>query len=629
MGSDLSNDFKKEKHSITVLSLGNTYSIPELLEWARKAAPKAACRFHVQWKLDGATLVLYYEKGYLKKALTRGTGAIGDDVTANALTIRTIPYKLKSPLNIAVRGEVYMRYPDFEQFNESFGMIYANPRNLAAGSLKHKKSSEVALRPLRWLAFDGELQGPAKQDRKYQKDQEVLKTMQSLGLPLDLERACVSLSALEKPIADFTRRKEGLDFPVDGLVIKLDDLELRKKLGTTANAPRWAIAYKFKPEYAISTVKAIESFVGRTGRITPRATIEPVLLAGTTVRHATLHNADFVKKLDLHLGSKVKISKRGDIIPAIEEVLSKGRAKPYSFPKKCPSCNSELTKAEDMVNWVCPESTCPGKAQSRIIFFCSRKQMDIASLGDKLCRLLFDKGFLDSIPAIYQLHKHRAELEKLEGLGERSVTLLLDGIEASKKQSFQRLLASLGLTEIGPNVSELLIEASYNSYTKIRSLTAKGKAASKIEEIESAKMPSKKASDLFKKYFPELSQIHGIGWRTAKAIIEQFNTAEIQKLFAKLKKEGLKLSQGQIKPDPSLPAVFAGQSWCVTGSFDNFKPRELAIKEIKKRGGKSVSSLSSKTTHLLVGQSPGSKAAKAEKLGLRLISEEEFLELLK
>ena len=630
VGSDSSSNFKKSKHSIPILSLGNTYNMGELLEWAHKTALGPKTRFHVQWKLDGATLVLYYEEGLLKRALTRGTGLVGDDVTENAFTIRSIPHSLKRPVSLAVRGEVYMRYSDFEQFNQSFSMAYANPRNLAAGSLKHKKSSEVALRPLRWLAFDGEISIKGRRKRGYKSDLEVLREMKALGLPLSpsREEVCVPLSDLEKTIEEFSHDKKKLDFPVDGLVIKLDNLSLRRTLGSTANAPRWAVAYKFEPEYAISTVRAIESFVGRTGRVTPRATLDPVALAGTTVQHATLHNADFVKKLDLRLGSQVRISKRGDIIPAIEEVLKKGRAKPYSFPEECPSCHSRLSRDKDMVDWLCLNKECPGKLLSRIVFFCARKQMDIASLGEKVCELLFEKSFLRSIPDIYDLHRHKDELEKLDGLGKRSVELLLDGVEASKKKSFQTLLASLGLLEIGPNVSELLLEAGHNSYTKILKVSVKEDALEKIKEIKEAKMPSKKASDLFKEYFAELSQIHGIGWRTARAIIEQFNEKEIQELFSRLQSQGLKLHKEEVKQDPSLSPIFAGQSWCITGSFSHFKPRDLAAEEIKKRGGKVLTSPSSKTTRLLAGEGAGSKLEKAKKLGIQIISEEEFLKSL-
>ncbi len=698
VGSDLTNDFSKYKHSIPVLSLQNTYCLTETLEWATKLSsdlPKATAKqllFHVQWKLDGATLVLYYEKGVLKHAVTRGNGQIGDDVTNNALTIRSIPHILGSSLNVIARGEIYMYYQDFANYNESHSSIYANPRNLSAGSLKHKKSSEVAKRPLRWVAFDCSV---AKK-KQYIRDEDVLRDMESMGLPIVGGRQLVGLKDLARTIKDCEKKRPSLGFPVDGLVIKLDDLQLRKKLGYTANALRWAVAYKFPAETAVTRLKSVDFFVGRTGRVTPRATLEPVHLAGSTVSHATLHNADFMKKLKVRLGCQVRLSKRGDIIPAIEEVIdstgSGVKTKKIVFPDTCPVCSSQLIRPTGVVDWMCLDNLCAGKRLSRIVFFCGRKQMDIASMGERVCEILFANGFLKEIPDIYRLDQHREKLEQLEGFGQRSVEVLLAGIRESKKKSFSQLLVALGLREVGPNVTEILISEGYDSYEKLRALfvlpmpnqqkvahllfiqyrqmqqqlrQTKGIGPNLLYElIKQLADPKRQDFDvspqkkqlleqagyndlrqLRKKFFTgfpinkaipvqiflswqeNLTRLSGIDLQTASAIIEQFLDPRVEKLFNELKKLGLNLSTKQERLELGL-SNFSDQVWCVTGSFENFKPRDLALKEIKRRGGKTSNSISSRTTHLLAGLSAGSKLQKAQDIGIQVIEEKQFLELL-
>ena len=642
LGSDMSNDFAKLKHRLPVLSLENTYNLAELMDWVWRLLANlkkedldfdsASLYFQVQWKIDGTTLVLYYQKGVLKEAITRGTGFVGNDVTENALTIRSIPKQLKEPQSLLVRGEVYMLYQDFTDFNEAFGMIYANPRNLAAGSLKHKKSNEVAKRPLRWLGFDASFDAILDDtlDENIQQnnsDQETLKLIHKLGLPIDQAALCVPLKNLEKTIRKFENKRNKLGFPVDGLVIKLDDVSLRKLIGVRAKAPRWAVAYKFEAEEAITKVKAIETYVGRTGRVTPRAVLEPVQLSGSTVSYATLHNANYIEKLDLRLDSEVKISKRGEIIPAIEEVVLRSDNEPFLFPRTCPSCQTKLIREEEMVDWFCVNEACQERFISSLIFFCGRKQMDIDGMGEKACRLLFENGFVKSIPDIYKLGSHKEKLEQLEGFGPRSVAVILSGIEKSKEQDFQTLLVSLGLREIGPKVVELLMDAGYDDYYKIEKLIAKENIEQKIIALKDAK-PSQ-ANKLVKEYFPELSEIHGIGWQIILAISTQVTNPKTQSLFRELGELGLNLKQDSDRGQAEqIPAIFKNQIWCITGTFENFRPRELALKEIKKRGGKISSQISTKTSHLLLGSNGGTKQIKAEELGLKIISEEDFLVLL-
>ncbi len=688
VGSDLDSEFPKFQHTIPVLSLGNTYNADEALEWARKTAKDPDVVINVQWKVDGATLVLYYEKGALVRAVTRGSGQVGDDVTANALTIRNVPHKLTKPETVAVRGEVYMTFADFERFNEAYGSIYANPRNLAAGSLKHKKSRETAKRPLRYVAFEGHLQSG-----KTARDQDVLARLAGLGLPVSPDNASVALKDLAASLASFEARRRKVDMPIDGLVLKIDDLALRAELGFTAASPRWATALKFEPEVAETIVRDIEVFTGRTGRVTPRAALEPVKLAGTTVSYATLHNADYIEKLGVRIGSRVRVSKRGEIIPAVEAVVDPGPGKKYRFPKNCPSCKTALTRSDQAADWICPNPHCPDKTLNRIVFFAQRKQMDIAGLGEKVCEILYQAGFIQSIADIYELYKRRAELEAIEGFGEKSVAQFLDGIEKSKAREFRFVLPALGLREVGPAATEILIENGYDSIDKIialahrddafetltktkgeikgvgevgadellarfrepeflallkRSGAKKGrapdaalpppealgvKAASLNKLIEhgfdtSAKLLELATRSDVVKFLKGTQGIHGIGERTANLIIEQFRDPGVLDLIERLRAAGLQLAAQASPRKAAADQIFAGQTWCVTGSFENFKPRDLAMEEVKLRGGKAVGSVSANTSHLLAGEGAGSKLEKARSLGAIIVSEAEFLTLI-
>ncbi len=604
VGSDLDSEFPKFTHTIPVLSLSNTYSTEEALEWAEKIADAHTSDIGVQWKVDGASLVVYYEDGRLVRAVTRGTGQVGDEVTNNALTIRNIPHQLREKVTVAVRGEVYMTFADFEEFNEALGWIYANPRNLAAGTLKHKKSSEVAKRPLRWMPFDGHLPATVMKNRKIRRDRDILKYLEKLGLPVSADNKFVKPSQLRKTITEFAAQKDGVPMPVDGLVLKVDDLEVRERLGFTANNPRWATSLKFEPEIGETAVREIQVQTGRTGRVTPRAKLDPLKLAGTTVTYATLHNADYVEKLGVRIGSRVKVSKRGEIIPAVEEVVDPGDGPAYKFPTKCPTCSTKLNRDEDAVDWMCPNPECDAKMLNRLIFFAGRKQMDIAGLGEKVVTILYEKGFIRRIPDIYQLHKQREQLEELEGFGKKSVQVLLDGIEASKQREFRYVLPALGLREVGTHVTGILLTEGYDSVEKIIKL-AKSKDG---EEI--------------------LKNMDGIGPRIVEAVTEQFRDKQVQQLIKDLKKAGLTLAAPERAAGTDLPQIFEGQSWCVTGSFTNFRPRDLAMEEVRNRGGRIVTGVSSKTSHLLAGEGAGSKLEKAEKLGVTVVSEDEFLKML-
>ncbi|WCL49590.1 NAD-dependent DNA ligase LigA [Leptospira sp. GIMC2001] len=599
VGSDLSSsgDFAKFKHKIPVLSLENTYNLDELMEWVNKTGLDE--NYSVEWKIDGASIVLYYNQGILTNAVTRGSGGVGDDVTDNIKTIESIPHKLSSKINLYVRGEVFMNFSDFDDFNEEYGGRFANPRNLTAGSIKHKYASEVAKRPLRLFVYDAFFPDGRG---KIVTNSLALQKLKDFKLPLAPDSIIVSGSKLSKTVESFRKKKDSMGFPIDGLVIKLDDLRKRDALGETSHSPRWARAYKFDALIQETTIEEIIPQVGRTGKITPRARVKPVKLAGTTVTYATLHNQDYINELGVGIGAKVRISKRGEIIPAVEEVVEPGLQGIFQLPKKCPSCKSILSKVDESVDLFCTNKNCPERERHSILFFCQKKQMDIDGLGVKQIDLFYDKGWVRNIGDLYDLHTKKDQIETLEGFGAKSVKIILEGIEKSKNKDLRILLPSIGLHELGHKVVEILIENGYTSIESLLDLVKKPDAAE------------------------ELNSIHGIGPRTAQAIVTQLNDKTIQKLINKLMNSGLNFRAAESEKSDHRP--FEGQAWCVTGSFDRFQPRDTAMDLIVKHGGRKVTSVSSKTTHLLYGEGAGSKLDKAKELGLQIINESEFLNIL-
>jgi DNA ligase (NAD+) len=596
IGSDLSNTFEKFTHLVPVLSLENTYSPTELDAWITKTDPEQD--YSLEWKIDGASIVLYYEKGELSKGVSRGSGGVGDDVTANIRTIKNIPLKLSEPVTIYLRGEVYMTFEDFEKLNKKANGKYANPRNLASGSMKHKSSKEAAKRPLKIFTYDAYFPGGEK---KFKTHAELLDYMRKLQFPVPEDIVIVKGNKIKGLIASYNEKKDKLSFPVDGLVIKLNDLALREKLGFTSHSPRFARAYKFDAVLKESVIEDIEVAIGRTGKVTPRAKITPIQLAGTTVTYATLHNQDYIDTLGVGLGAKVLVAKRGEIIPAVEEVIEEGKTV-FQLPTICPSCGSTLQKKDDSVDLFCLNYTCSDREKNRLIFFCQKKQMDIDGLGEKQVSNFYDMKLIKNIPDIYTLYKHKDKLTQLDGYGEKSVSLILKGIEESKKKDMKVILPSLGLDEVGHKVTELLIE---NGYTTIDAILSKVK--------------SKNAESDF-------LSIHGLGTKTVESILKNFSNPAIIQLIQDLKKHGLSFST--TAPVKKAGGIFSNQSWCVTGSFEQFNPRDKAMEIIVQNGGKKVSSISSKTTHLLAGGGAGSKLDKAKELGIQVVSEKEFLAIL-
>ena len=624
VGSDLTNDFPEVVHTIPVLSLDKAYSKEEVLSFFDKSIAKegGALSFAAEEKIDGISMVLYYEDGILVRAVTRGNGEVGNDVTPNIMTIKSVPLSLPEPLTIAVRGEVYLPKKDFLRLNaleEDEKKRAANPRNLAAGTVRRQKSSEAAMVPLNMFCYEGFWSDKSETPSDHL---HILKKLKDLGFRINpdfaffdstkeraeeklkasgLEGKAYGFDSLEEYIRLETEERRGLEYEIDGLVFKINELDVREDFGYTEHHPRWAIAYKFESPQATSVLEGITCQVGRTGRITPVAEISPTSLGGSTIRRATLHNQEYIEELELAIGDTVSITKRGDVIPAVEEVLEKNTLgnTTYRMPEKCPCCGTELIK--DGAHQFCPNYDCPDQVKGRISFFASRDMMDIESLGPKTVDVLYDKGLLRSIEDIY-----RADYDTLigtPGIGEKTISALKNGIKESYSQPFRTVLASLGVAELGPKMADLLVSNGFDNIDKIINAAAEKDAES-------------------------FTKIKGVGENTAELIIEAFSDKRLLETIAALRAFGLHLNSAQDKSEDEYPQIFKDQVWCVTGSFKNFNPRSKAMAEVEKRGGRTVSSVTGKTTHLLAGSGGGSKRADAERVGASIVTEEEFLSLL-
>ena len=619
VGSDLDNDFPEVAHPFPMLSLEKVYNAHDLQEWIGKTEKTAGgtVSFVVEEKVDGSTIVLHYREGLLERAVTRGDGYVGNDITENVCTIRDIPLRLSEPVSSVFRGEIYIEKQDFESFNEAMGSIYANPRNFAAGNLRRKHSRDVASIPLRAFVYEG-----LGNESDGQQHIHVLHRLAGLGFRVgdtvgffshDFLHASYGpvfeshawerddLQRLPSFIRAHMERRESLPYEIDGYVVKVNEYEKRQGLGHTAHHPRWAMAYKFEAPQAVSVIESIEVQVGRTGRVTPVARIKPVWIAGSTVSNVTLHNQDYIDGLGAAVGDDVSVSKRGDVIPAIEDVLEKNSdgSRTYRIPDSCPVCSTQLVR--DGAHHFCPNIACPSRVFGRIAFFTSRGQMDIENLGSETVRVLLDLGLIRDIPDIYTFNPK--DLMEVEGFGEKKVELLTEGIERSKRQPFSVVLTSLGLDEVGPRIAELLIDNGYDSIDKL---------------VEAARL---KKAELF-------TRIQGIGPKTAQKLIDQLNDSFFLDMINRLKRAGLQFQKEAVSRRERYPQVFQGQVWCVTGSFNRFKPRERAMEEVKRRGGRVVLNVTGSTSHLLVGENPGSKYDKAVRLGIKVVHEDDFINLL-
>ncbi|MBQ7507807.1 MAG: NAD-dependent DNA ligase LigA [Spirochaetales bacterium] len=622
VGSDLSSDFPEVAHTIPVLSLDKAYSDAEILSWITKTMKNTGenLSFVLEEKLDGFSIVLYYEKGLLVRAVTRGNGFVGNDVTANVRTIHSVPLRLSEPVDIAVRGEVFLKKAEFERINSTLIEPYANPRNLAAGTIRRNRSSETAQVPLSVYVYEGFWSSAVP----YTDHLQILSRLRTLGFPVDphlsffartreeaelrlqeagLEGFAGSFDDIPSVIVKNTEGRSALPYEIDGLVVKVNELSVREDLGYTGHHPRWAIAYKFEAPQAQTQVLDIDVQVGRTGRITPVARVKETRLSGSTIRNITLHNQDYVDELELAIGDTVSISKRGDVIPAVENVIEKNEKgnTTWKMPDVCPECGSALVRRG--AHNFCPNRDCPAQVKGRIAFFCAKDQMDLEGLGPKTVEILYDNGFVRSVGELYEFDFSR--LRGIDGFGGtegRKIDAMKMAVEKSRTAPFRNVLVALGIPEFGKKAVDLLCDAGYDSMDKLLKVASDN-------DVES------------------LSSIKGIGNVTAQLIIDGLNSEYTRTLIDELRKAGLRMEDAK-EDNSGYEQIFAGQSWCVTGTFENFNPRSLAMDEIKKRGGTEVSSVSGKTSCLLAGAGAGSKLAKARELGVRVVTEQEFLQMI-
>ena len=601
VGSDLTSEFRTVRHRFPMLSLGNTYSLDELHEFIDRIEREAGpTEFVCELKFDGTAISLTYEHGRLLRAVTRGDGTSGDDVTANVRTVRSVPLVLQGdgwPDYFEIRGEILMPYASFDRLNaerEAAGEpLLANPRNAAAGTLKQQASAVVARRGL-----DCTLYQLAGDDLPFTTHWESLAKARTWGFKVsDKMRICHTRAEIDDFIAYWDTARRELPFPTDGVVIKVNDFAVRRRIGFTAKAPRWAVAYKFKAEQALTRLESISFQVGRTGAITPVANLAPVLLAGTTVRRATLHNAEQMEKLDIRPGDMVYVEKGGEIIPKITGVeLSERPADsvPFRYITRCPECGTPLVRYEGEAKHYCPnQSGCRPQILGRILHFIRRKAMDIESLGEETVELLYDNRLLHDAADLYDL---RAEqLAPLPRLGEKSAENIIASIRRSTQVPFHRVLFALGIRFVGETTAKYLAE-------HFRSLEAVMRATRE-----------------------ELTQADEVGGKIADAILDYFADERNLRIIERLRAAGVQFESAERqRASDSL----AGKSIVISGKFTAHSRDEL--KElIELHGGRNLAAVSGNADYLLAGENMGpAKLKKAEKLGIRILSEEEFMELI-
>lgn len=599
VGGEPSSDFDTVVHSVPLLSLDNTYNEEELNDFdtrVQKILDHDNYEYMVELKFDGASIRLRYEQGELVLGATRGNGQKGDDITQNIKTVRDIPLTLTGnpPAVIEVRGEAYMEKEAFARMNafrEEEGLdAFMNPRNTTAGSLKMQDPKAVSQRPIRFFAFDLLFEGD---DIEEPTQMEKSKLLASYGLPVsEYSRVCASISEVHEVIKEWDTLRHELPYDTDGVVIKVNQSTLRDQLGTTSKFPRWAIAFKFEAEQASTILNDITLQVGRLGSITPVAELEPVLLAGTTVKRASLHNEDEIHRKDVRVGDTVMVEKAGEIIPQIINVLNPdrpNRGAPYEFPTNCPACNAGLIKYEGEVAWRCINLLCPPQVRIRIEHFASRDAMDIEGLGESMVDQLVTEGLIETYADIYDLKKD--QITPLERMAEKSAENLIAGIEKSKQQPFERVLYGLGIRFVGKTVAKDLT-----------------KAFPHIEQLMEATEE-------------DLLAVDSIGPRIAKSVIDFFAEPRSRELIERLRSKDL---QFEAEVQELASNRLEGKKIVLTGTLPTLSRKE-ASELIEKHGGKTVSSVSKNTDYVLAGESAGSKLDKAQQLGITVWGEEEFL----
>lgn len=598
VGGKVVDKFEKVTHESPMLSFDDIFNEDEIVlfdERIKKTCPNAT--YTLEPKMDGLSGSLLYEKGVLKRAATRGDGLIGENITHNVETIKSVPLRLNKELDIEVRGEIYMSKASFEKCNkekEKKGEnLFANPRNAAAGSVRQLDSKIAAKRNLDFMAYF--IPNPDKYGIKTQS--ESLAFLKELGFKTNynLNGLAKNINDIINYIDDLGSKRSNLPFEIDGVVLKVNSLEDEAKLGFTERVPRWGIAYKFPAEEVLTTLKEIKFTVGRTGKITPNALFSPVHVAGSVISKATLHNEDYCLDKDVRVGDVISIRKAGDVIPEVVEVKKErrtGKEVPFKMIENCPMCASKLVKED--ANYFCKNDLCPARKMEGLIHFASRNTMNIDGLGERIIEDFYNMGFIKSISDIYLLSNHKENLIELEGFGEKSVNNLLESIENSKNNSLEKVLFALGIRHVGKKTAKIFAKRYKN-----------------IDNIINVNID-------------ELTNVNDIGEIIAKSVKTYFDDPLNLKLIEDLKKLGLNFEYKNDSSDDTL----SGMTFVLTGTLEKYKREELT-KILEDKGAKVTSSVTKKTTGVIVGDKPGSKYDKALKLGVKIYKEEDVLNIIK
>lgn len=599
VGGKIIDEFKKVTHEVPMMSLGDIFSIEEVIDFDTKikkiiANPTYVCEL----KIDGLSVSLLYDNGRLVRGATRGDGIVGEDITHNVETIKSIPLKINETRKIEVRGEIYMPKKSFNLLNEmrknNNEQVFANPRNAAAGSVRQLDSSIAAKRNLSTFIYHL----PKPEDFNIKSHHETLKFMNELGFIVNPNiKKANDISEVVQYINEWTEKREKLPYEIDGIVIKVDNLNDQKKLGYTSRTPKWAIAYKFPAVEVLTKIRNIEFCVGRTGKITPRADLDPVHVAGSIVRSVTLHNEDYIKDKDIMINDTIVLHKAGDVIPEVvrvEKTRRNGNEKPIKMITNCPICGSILERKESESNYFCLNKECDARNIEGLIHFSSRDTMNIEGFGESIVEDFYNMGYLKEIPDYYNLYNKKQELKELEGFGEKSINNLLDNVEKSKENSLEKLLFALGIRYIGKKTAKIL--------------------ALNYQNID----------NLMNASYEDLIKIPDIGEIIADSVYKFFKEEKNISLINKLKELGLNMNY---LGNEQIDENFNNKTFVLTGSLERLT-REEATLEIENRGGKVTTSVTKKTDYVIVGDKPGSKYDKALKLNIEIWTEEQLLEKL-
>lgn len=603
VGAEPLDNFEKVEHEVPMLSLSNSFDAVELRDFHRRVSTglgKEQVTYVCELKIDGLAISLMYEDGKFVRGATRGDGTVGENITSNLRTIRSVPLSIDEKRTIEVRGEAFMSKRSFMALNETREKegeaLFANPRNAAAGSLRQLDPKIAASRNLDLFLFGY----GAWEVTEITKHSERLTYLQSEGFKINKEfKVCHSIEEVIEYVEYWTEHRNELPYEIDGIVIKVDDLEDQERLGYTARTPRWATAYKFPATEAVTKMIDVELSVGRTGVVTPTAVLEPVFIDGSTVSRATLHNKDQIDALDIRIGDTVILKKAGDIIPKVVRVIVEERTgdeEPYEMPETCPACDSDLVHLDEEVALRCMNPSCPAQLREGLIHFASRDAMNIDGLGEKVIEQLFNEQLVTSIDDLYRLTKE--DLLPLERMGEKSATNLIDAIEVSKENGLDKLLFGLGIRHIGAKAARILAE-TFHTMDRIQQAT-----------------------------YEALVEVDEIGEKMADAIVQYFSQEEVQHLISTLKELGLNMAFAHVAEATLDEAVFMNKTVVLTGKLERFTRRD-AKDFIEANGGKVTSSVSKNTDLVIAGEAAGSKYDKAVELGIEVWDEDRLDEEMK